>query len=131
MPDAYLYTTSNEGKVGQWTYKGPEKMWVFMRKADNKRSGEIRYSYEIEDDFVPAAHEYMVKVNCEENPLLCELMEVHQDTLKQINKDLFFESPIYYKLFSFSSPFLWPNKFSLPHSQFIIFCPFFIIQIFF
>ena len=20
MPDAYLYTTSNEGKVGQWTY---------------------------------------------------------------------------------------------------------------
>ena len=81
MPDAYLYTTSNEGKVGQWTYKGPEKMWVFMRKADNKRSGEIRYSYEIEDDFVPAAHEYMVKVNCEENPLLCELMEVHQDTL--------------------------------------------------
>ena len=26
-----------------------------------------------------AAHEYMVKVNCEEN--LIELMEVHQDTL--------------------------------------------------
>ena len=42
-------------------------MWVFMRKADNKRSGEIRYQHEIEDDFVPMAHEYMVKVNCEEN----------------------------------------------------------------
>ena len=38
MPDAYLYQTTNEGKVGQWTYKGPEKMWVFMRKADNKLS---------------------------------------------------------------------------------------------
>ena len=81
MPDAYLYTSSNEGKVGQWTYKGPEKMWVFMRKVDNKRSGEVRYHYEIEDDFVPSAHEYMVLVDCKENPLLCELMEVHQDTL--------------------------------------------------
>ena len=81
MPDAYLYTSSNEGKVGQWTYKGPEKMWVFMRKADNKRSGEVKYSYEVEADFVPSAHEYMVLVDCKENPLLCELMEVHQDTL--------------------------------------------------
>ena len=81
MPDAYLYQTTTEGKVGTWTYKGPREMWVFMRKVDNKRSGEVRYGYEIENDFVPAAHEYMVKVNCEENPLLCELMEVHQDTL--------------------------------------------------
>jgi|TARA_B110000444_G_scaffold242407_1_gene259697 hypothetical protein len=81
MPDAYLYQTTAEGKVGQWTYKGPEKLWVFMRKKDNKRSGEVRYSYEVEDNFVPSAHEYMVLVDCKENPLLCELMEVHQDTL--------------------------------------------------
>ena len=42
-------------------------MWVFMRKADNKRSGEVKYSYEVEEDFVPSAHEYMVLVDCKEN----------------------------------------------------------------
>jgi hypothetical protein len=81
MPDAYLYQTTNEGKVGQWTYEGPRELWVFLRKRDNKRTGEVKFWYEVEDDFVPAANEYMVKVNCEENPLLCELMETDQDTL--------------------------------------------------
>lgn len=81
MPDAYLYQTTNLGKVGTWTYEGPREMWVFLRKRDNKRTGEVKFSYQVEDDFVPAASEYMVKVNCEENPLLCELMETDQDTL--------------------------------------------------
>ena len=81
MPDAYLYQTTNLGKVGTWTYEGPKEMWVFLRKRDNKRTGEVKFSYQVEDDFVPAASEYMVKVNCEENPLLCELMETDQDTL--------------------------------------------------
>ena len=81
MPDAYLYQTANLGKVGTWTYEGPKEMWVFLRKRDNKRTGEVKFSYQVEDDFVPAASEYMVKVNCEDNPLLCELMETDQDTL--------------------------------------------------
>ena len=32
MPDAYLYQTTTEGKVGTWTYKGPKEMWVFVEK---------------------------------------------------------------------------------------------------
>ena len=81
MPDAYLYQTTALGKVGQWTYEGPREMWVFLRKRDNKRTGEVKFAYEVEDSFVPNSGEYMVKVNCEENPLLCELMETDQDTL--------------------------------------------------
>mgnify|MGYP001166368430 FL=1 len=81
MPDAYLYQTTKEGKVNTWTYEGPKEMWVFLRKEDNKRTGEVKYSYQIEDDYVPGANEYMVKINCEDNPLLCELMETDQDTL--------------------------------------------------
>lgn len=81
MPDAYLYQTTTLGKVGQWTYQGPREMWVFLRKRDNKRTGEVKFSYEVEDNYVPNVGEYMVKVNCEENPLLCELMETDQDTL--------------------------------------------------
>ena len=48
---------------------------VVLRKEDNKRTGEVKYSYQIEDDYVHGANEYMVKINCEDNPLLCELME--------------------------------------------------------
>ena len=52
MPDAYLYQTTKEGKVNTWTYEGPKEMWVFLRKEDNKRTGEVKYSYQIEDDYV-------------------------------------------------------------------------------
>ena len=81
MPDAYLYQTANLGKVGTWTYEGPKELWVFLRKRDNKRTGQTRFAYEIEDNYMPNAGDYMVKINCEEDPLLCELMETDQDTL--------------------------------------------------
>lgn len=81
MPDAYLYQTANEGNVGTWTYEGPKELWVFLRKRDNKRTGQTRFAYEVEDNYMPNAGDYMVKINCEEDPLLCELMETDQDTL--------------------------------------------------
>ena len=80
MPDAYLYQSTNEGKVGQHTYKGPEKLWIFMDKMTNKRASDPGTN-DLEPDYVPPAHTYKVLVDCVENPLICELLEPDVDDL--------------------------------------------------
>ena len=78
MPDAYLYQSTKEGKKGSHTYKGPEKLWIFMNKMTNKRAGDPGTN-DLEPDYVPPAHSYKVLVDCVEHPLICELLEPDVD----------------------------------------------------
>ena len=78
MPDAYLYQSTKEGRKGSHTYKGPEKLWIFMDKMTNKRYGDVGTN-DLEPDYVPPANCYKVLVDCVENPLICELLEPDVD----------------------------------------------------
>jgi len=78
MPDKYLYQTTNKGLVGTHNYRGPDHLWIFMDKMTNTRSSSPG-PWGIEDDFVPPAHTYKVLIDCNKDPLLCELLEVDCD----------------------------------------------------
>ena len=80
LPDSYLSQSFSEGKKHSHTYKGPEKLWIFMDKMTNKRSGDVGYNY-LEPDYVPDANSYKVLIDCVENPLICELLEPDVDDL--------------------------------------------------
>ena len=80
MPDAYLSQSFSEGKKGSHTYKGPEKLWIFMDKMTNVRAGSPGKN-DIEPDYVPPAHTYKVLIDCVTDPLICELLETDVDDL--------------------------------------------------
>jgi len=80
MPNAYLYQSTTEGKKGSHTYKGPEKLWIFMNKITNKRSGDPGTN-DLEPDFMPTYRDYKVLIDCVEHPLICELLEPDVDDL--------------------------------------------------
>ena len=80
MPDSYLSQSFSEGKKGTHTYKGPEKLWIFIDKMTNVRSGDVGYN-ELEPDYVPDANSYKVLIDCVEHPLICELLEPDVDDL--------------------------------------------------
>jgi len=78
MPDKYLYQTRKLGLVGKWNYRGPDHLWVFMDKITNKLSSSPG-PWGIEDDFMPPAHTYKVLIDCNKDPLICELLEPDVD----------------------------------------------------
>ena len=78
MPDKYLYQTTKLGLVGKWNYRGPDHLWVFMDKITNKLSSSPG-PWGIEDDYMPPAHTYKVLIDCNENPLICEILEPDVD----------------------------------------------------
>lgn len=48
MPDEYLAQTNDLGLKGEWDYEGPEKIYVFVSKANNRIVPE--FSYRIHED---------------------------------------------------------------------------------
>ena len=40
-PDDYLYDTNALGKTGEWTYTGPDKIWVLVDNTTNKFAGGV------------------------------------------------------------------------------------------
>ena len=81
MPDAYLYQSTKLGKKGSHTYKGPEKLWIFMDKMTNTRAGDSG-GQDLEPDYMPPANTYKVLIDCVENPLICELLEPDVDQVR-------------------------------------------------
>lgn len=76
LPDDYLYQTNDLGKTGEWTWTGPDKIWVWVRK-DNNRIKSRNYLTERDDgDLVPPGpDEYKAFIDCEQNPLLASLFD--------------------------------------------------------
>lgn len=78
-PDEYLGQFDNEQLVGTHTYEGPDTMWVFIDKATNKIAPTAYMEEEEGMDFEPATNLRKVLVDCNENPIICSLMECDCD----------------------------------------------------
>lgn len=82
-PDDYLSQERTLGKTGTWTYDGPDQIWLFVDKADNKYMGRW-LSEKSDGGIVPTPlDQYKVRVDCSQNPLLCTL--VGADQLRDYN----------------------------------------------
>lgn len=94
MPDDYLAQTNNNNLKGQWTYTGPHRLWVFVDKETNKipHTGALTDENDGEDYPTPL-DQIKVLLDCEKDPLLCEIFEenvdpLNRDDLEQITETL-------------------------------------------
>lgn len=92
LPDDYLYDTNALGNTGQWTYTGPDLIWVFVDKATNKFHG----GFKTEDDnaihYPTPPDYYKVLVSAIKDPLLATLFDagdrIDYATLPQLSETL-------------------------------------------
>lgn len=77
-PDDYLSQERTLGKTGTWTYEGPDKIYVFVDKADNKYMGRWLSDKNDGADVPTPLDQYKVVVDCTTNPLLCTLVGADQ-----------------------------------------------------
>jgi len=78
-PDEYLGQFDNEQLEGTHTYEGPETMWVFIDNATNRIAPTGYMEEEDGLDFNPPINLRKVLVDCNENPIICSLMEQDHD----------------------------------------------------
>lgn len=78
-PDEYLGQFDNQQLTGEHTYEGPDSMWVFIDNVTNKISPDAYMEEEEGMDFTPASNLRKVLVDCDENPIICSLMECDVD----------------------------------------------------
>lgn len=76
LPDEYLYQTRTLGKTGDWTWNGPDKIWVFVRK-DTNRIKSRNYLTERDDGdiIVVGDDEYKVMIDCKTDPLMASMFD--------------------------------------------------------
>lgn len=78
-PDEYLGQFDNEQLVGTHTYEGPETMWVLVDNATNRLVPAGHIDEEDGYDWNPPVGQRKVLVDCNENPIICSLMECDCD----------------------------------------------------
>lgn len=75
LPDSFLSEEATQEKTAEWTYVGPEKIWVFVNEQTDKFDG-IPYIVEKDDPLgtypIPVGY-YMVEIDANEEPLLATL----------------------------------------------------------
>lgn len=91
MPDAYLYQTNDLKKTGEWTYRGPDKLWIFIDNNTKKIISRFHYTELDNGADVPTPEgQTKVLVNANEEPLIASLIhnEVDYGTLPQTVEEL-------------------------------------------
>lgn len=84
LADDYLSQTNLLGKTAEWTYIGPDKIWIFVDTETN-RIGNYNHLTEEEDGAIypcPEGH-FRVEVDCVNNPLLATLLNANSYTVDQ------------------------------------------------
>jgi len=94
LPDDYLSYETTLGLKADWTYTGPEKVWVFVDKETNKlirQEGFIEYLDDIDCEFQLVAMErraglgsYVVLLDFENDPLLLAAVAVPPPDMKDM-----------------------------------------------
>jgi len=75
IADAYLYQTNNLKKTAEWTYTGPQFIWIFVDNSTNKISSRFHYTERDNGHDVPTP-EGMTKVmiDADKDPILASLI---------------------------------------------------------
>lgn len=94
LADDYLAQTNDLGKTNEWTYVGPDRIWVFINN-DNNKVGDFSFlTEENNGPEYPTPEGYTkVEINCALNPLLATLLNansyfVDQNELEQLEIQL-------------------------------------------
>lgn len=91
LPDAYLYLTNDLKKTGTWTYKGPDKMWIFIDNETKKVISRFHYT-ELDNgaDVPTPVGQTKVLVDANKEPLLASIIHNEYDysTLPQMTEVL-------------------------------------------
>ena len=75
IADAYLYTTNNLKKTAEWTYKGPQYLWIFVDNETNKISSRFHYTERDNGADVPTpAGMTKVMIDADKDPILASLI---------------------------------------------------------
>jgi hypothetical protein len=80
IADDYLYETNDLGKTAEWTYSGPDKIWIFIDKETNLINCHFKTKEEDGDIYPTPLDQYKLMVDCETDPLLCCLVGADDPT---------------------------------------------------
>ena len=76
LPDQYLYQTNDLKKTAEWTYKGPDKKWIFVDAATKKIIGRFHYTERDNGADVPTPEgQIKVLVDANVNPIISSLLQ--------------------------------------------------------
>jgi len=93
LADDYLAQTNNLRKTGTWTYKGPDRIWMFVDTETNRPFGTNFYTLEENGPDIPTPLGCTkLEIDCSSNPLFCTLIgasdHVDGGSLPQYSEDL-------------------------------------------
>jgi hypothetical protein len=75
LPDEYLHQTDVLKKTAEWTYKGPEHLYIFVDKATNKISSRFHYTLRDDGHLVPCPEDMTkVELDAKINPDIASLI---------------------------------------------------------
>lgn len=78
IADQYLYQTNTLKKTAEWTYKGPEHLWIFIDKATMKISSRFHYTLRDDGHLVPCPED-MIKVELDAKKWPCIASLIHNE----------------------------------------------------
>lgn len=94
LPDEYLSYETTLGLTADWTYTGPDKVWVFIDKKTNKlirQEGFVEYCDDLDYEFQKDAMDrragmgsYAVILDFEKDPLLTAAVAVPPPEMKDM-----------------------------------------------
>jgi hypothetical protein len=80
IADQYLYQTNKLKRKAEWTYKGPDKLWIFIDSSTNKISSRFHYTERDEGADVPTPDgQIKVLVDATVNPDIASLIHNEWD----------------------------------------------------
>lgn len=89
VPNEWYSDDFSEGKTGTYVYEGPEYLTIEIDKETGKESGWCLYTPE-EHERPVALDTKRMTIDCEENPLLCEIVN---DQGKDSDRDFYEARP--------------------------------------
>ena len=79
LPDEYLHQTDSLKKTAEWTYTGPDKLWIFVNKETGKITSRFHYTERDNGAEVPTPEEFIkVLVDVEKDPIIASLIHSEQ-----------------------------------------------------
>ena len=79
LPDEYLSQERTLNKTAEWTYNGPDKLWVFVFKDTNRLTGRHPLTEKEDGADVPTAlDEVKVFIDATQDPLLATILQGHE-----------------------------------------------------
>jgi hypothetical protein len=75
LADDYLEQTNNLKKSAEWTYVGPDKIWIFVKTETNILNTSNYFTLEEDGPVVPTPIDCTkLEIDCSSDPLFCTLV---------------------------------------------------------